>query len=203
MAKGDLIDYDHCSGSYAGRMIFDKDSGSSNNSRSVYVSSASWWAQITINKNIGTWGRSFTLYASYWNGSSWVEAWRDSHSWGQFESGEWTYKYYHNSTLGSTSGDVADAVLWELHLDHPELYRKRLWVHYGGVKCMPRDIYNDVYRGRPIYSSGNLAGSSIYDAGDRGRNRDAAYSTFRQSADSGTLITYPNDLDKLVAYKYN
>ena len=202
MASGDLINYANFSNSYSGGLIMDKDSGSSNNSRAVYVSAPSWWAQITINKNIATWGRSFTLYASYWNGSSWVEAWKDTHSWGQLESGEWTYKYYHNSTLGSTSGDVATAVLWELYFDHPELYRKRLWLYAGGIGCMPEDTYNNLYKGRLIYSCGRLGGDSRHDAGDTGKKRDEALSLFSQSANRGTLITASNE-HKLVAYKYN
>ena len=199
---GELISYANFSKAYYGGLVFDKDSSSSNNSRSVYISSPSWWAQITIDKNVGTWGRSFTLSAAYWNGSTWVDAWSDKHSWGQFESGTWTYKYYHNSTLGSTSGDVANAVLWELYFDHPELYRKRLWVYSGGIGCMPENTYSNLYRGRPIYSSGNLGASSRYDAGDQGRNRDVALSKFSQSANSGTKIPGVDE-EKLVAYKFN
>lgn len=199
---GELISYANFSSAYYGGLVFDKDSSSSNNSRSVYISSPSWWAQITINKNVGTWGRSFTLTAAYWNGSTWVEAWSDRHSWNQFESGSWTYKYYHNSTLGSTSGDVPDAVLWELYFDHPELYRKRLWVYSGGIGCMPEDTYNNLYKGRPIYSSGNSGASSRYDAGDQGRKRDEALSRFSQSANSGTSILGVDE-EKLVAYKFN
>ena len=197
------ISYANFSKSYTGRLVLDKDTNSSHNSYTTYVSSPSWWAQITINKNWGTWGRSFTLFATYWNGSSWVEAWRDSHSWGQMESGEWTYKYYHNSTLGSTSGDVPTAVLWELHLDHPELYRKRMWVYSGGAGCMPESTYNNYYRGRPIYSCGRLGGESIYISGEAGRIRDKIRSEyFNQSTSSPTLITASKE-HKLVATKYN
>ena len=199
---GELISYANFSKAYYGGLVFDKDSSSSNNSRSVYISSPSWWAQIQIDKNVGSWGRSFTLTASYWNGSTWVKAWSDYHEWGQFEGGTWTYKYYHNSTLGSTSGDVASAVLWELYCDHMELYDKRMWVYTGGIRCMPEDTYNNVYRGRPIYSCGRLGGDSMYAAGDDGRKRDEALSMFNQSANSGTLIT-PSRETKLVAYKYN
>ena len=197
------ISYANLSKSYTGGLVRHTDTNSSHNSYTTYVSSPSWWAQITINKNLGTWGRSFTLFASYWNGSTWVEAWRDSHSWGQFETGSWTYKYYHNSTLGSTSGDVADAVLWELHLDHPELYRKRMWVYSGGAGCMPESTYNNLYQKGLIYSSGRLGGDSIYNSGEAGRIRDKIRSEyFNQSTSSPTLITASKE-HKLVATKYN
>lgn len=202
-SSGNLVSYSNFSNTYSGGLVLDKDTSSKNNSYVVYTSSPSWWAQITINKNMGSWGRSFTLVATYWNGSSWVEAWKDTHSWGQFESGSWTYKYYHNSTLGSTSGDVADAVLWELYFDHPELYRKRMWVYSGGIGCMPENTYNKLYRGRPIYSCGRLGGDSIYISGEAGRIRDKIRSEyFNQSANNGTLITAAKE-HKLVAYKYN
>ena len=201
---GDSISYANFSKSYTGGVVLDKDTNSSHNTYVTYVSSPSWWAQITINKNFGTWGRSFTLTAAYWNGSKWVDAWSDSHSFGQMESGSWTYKYYHNSTLGSTSGDVPDAVLWELYFDHPELYRKRLWVYSGGAGCMPESTYNDKYQGRPIYSCGRLGGDSIYVSGEAGRMRDKIRSDyFNQGADSGTKQIAASREYKLTAYKYN
>ena len=202
-SSGNLISYANFSNTYSGGLMLDKDTNSSHNSTAIYVSSPSWWAQITINKNLGSWGRSFTLYAAYWNGSSWVEAWRDTRSFSQMEGGSWTYKYYHNSTLGSTSGDVADAVLWELYLDFPELYRKRLWVYSGGIGCMSESTYNNLYRGRLIYSCGRLGNDSIYNSGEAGRIRDKIRSEyFNQSANTGTLITASKE-HKLVAYKYN
>ena len=201
-SSGNLISYSNFSNTYSGDRVLYKGSSSGKNSFTVYTSSPSWWAQIQIDKNVGSWGRSFTLTAAYWNGSTWVDAWSDRHSWSQFEGGTWTYKYYHNSTLGSTSGDVASAVLWELYFDHMELYDKRMWVYTGGIRCMPENTYNNVYRGRPIYSCGRLGGDSMYAAGDDGRKRDEALSMFNQSANSGTLIT-PSRETKLVAYKYN
>lgn len=202
-SSGNVIDYVNFSNTYSGGLMLDKDTSSSHNSTAVYVSAPSWWAQIIINKNLGSWGRSFTLYATYWNGSSWVEAWRDTQSMGQLEGGTWTFKYYHNSTLGSTPGDVADAVLWELYLEFPELYRKRMWVYSGGIGCISADTYNNSYRGRPIYSCGRLGGDSIYNSGEAGRIRDKIRSEyFNQSADTGTLISASKE-HKLVAYKYN
>lgn len=201
-SSGNLISYANFSNTYSGGLLLNKDTNSKNNSFTVYMSSPSWWAQIAIEKYTGSWGRSFTLTAAYWNGSTWVDAWSDRHSWNQIEAGVWNYKYYHNSTLGSTPGDVADAVLWELYFDHMELYNKKMWVYTGGIGCMPEDTYNNVYRGRPIYSCGRLGADSKHAAGDRGRTRDAALSIFSQSADSGTLIT-PSNEHKLVAYKYN
>ena len=88
MASDDLITYEQFPNNYLGGLELDKDTNSSKNQTTVYVSSSSWWAQVTINKNVGTWGRSFTLTAAYWNGSKWVDAWSDKHSFGQFESGE-------------------------------------------------------------------------------------------------------------------
>ena len=198
----DLITYEKFPDNYLGGLELDKDTNSSKNQTTVYVSSSSWWAQVTIDKNWGTWGRSFTLWASYWNGATWVEAWKDTHSWGQFESGSWTYKYYHNSTLGSTSGDVPTAVLWELHLDHPELYRKRLWVYAGGAGCMPRSTYDNFYRGKPVYCSGRMTAPSSYNAGDNGRTRDEALSIFNRSFYSGKTQIPALYRMKLVANKY-
>ena len=67
---------------------------------------------------------------------------------------------------------------------------------------MPENTYNNLYQKGLIYSSGNLGASSRYDAGDRGRNRDAALSKFSQSTGSGTSILGVDE-EKLVAYKYN
>ena len=198
------ISYANFSKSYVGGLMLDKDTNSSHNNSTIYVSSPSWWAQITINKNLGTWGRSFTLTAAYWNGSTWVDAWSDRHSWGQFETGSWTYKYYHNSTLGSTPGDVADAVLWELYFDFPELYRKRMWVYSGGAGCMPESTYNDLYQRGLIYSSGRLGGDSIYNSGEAGRIRDKIRSEyFNQGVASGITSITASKEHKLVATKYN
>ena len=198
----DLITYEQLPNNYLGGLELDKDTNSSKNQATVYVASSSWWAQITISKNVGSWGRSFTLSAAYWNGSTWVDAWSDRHSWNQFEGGTWSYKYYHNSTLGSTSNDVASAVLWELYFDHMELYDKDMWVYAGGIGCMPEDTYNNLYRGKLIYSCGRLASHSIYNAGDGGRARDRALSLFTQTTNSPTLISASNE-DKLVAYKFS
>ena len=178
----------------------DIDSGSGYGHRYVYVSSASWWAQISINKNWGSWGRSFTFTATYWNNIKWVQAWSDKHSWGQFESGQWNYKYYHNSTLGTTSGDQTEPVLWELHFYYPELYRKRLWVYAGGPGCMGESLYNSLYKNQKIYSAGRLGEDSRYDYVQT-ESRDAALSVFSQSANTGTKITAANEA-KLVVRKY-
>lgn len=199
--SGDTIKFSSFSSGYEGDCRMDIDSGSDVGHRYVYVSAPSWWAQITINKNWGSWGRSIEFTASYWNGSDWVQAWTDSHSWGQFESGEWTYKYYHNSSLGSTSGDVPTAVLWELHFYYPELYRKRLWVYAGGIGCMSEDTYNNIYKGEKIYSSGRLGEDSRWDYAET-QSRSSALSTFSQSANTGTLITASNE-KKLVGIKLN
>lgn len=198
--SGDYIKYSNFSTSYTGDCMVDVDTGSSDNDKYVYISAPSWWAQITIDKNWGSWGRSFTLYATYWNGSSWVQAWSDSHSWGQFESGEWNYKYYHNSSLGTTSGDVSSAVLWELHFDYPELYRKRLWVYTGSAGCMGESLYNSIYQNHKIYSSGRLGGDSRYGAFNT-QDRSGPLTLFSQQSNTGTKITAANEA-KLVGYKY-
>lgn len=197
---GDKIQYSSFSTSYSGGQVMDIDSGSGYGHRYVYVSSASWWAQIVINKNWGSWGRSIDFTASYWNGSEWIKAWTDSHSWGQFESGEWNYKYYHNSTLGTTSGDQTEPVLWELHFYYPELYRKSLWVYAGGPGCMGESLYNSLYKNQKIYSAGRLGEDSRYDY-VQSESRNAALSVFSQSANTGTKITAANEA-KLVGRKY-
>ena len=199
-SSGDSIKYSNFSTSYSGDLRMDIDSGSGVGHRYVYVSSSSWWAQITINKNWGSWGRSFTFTASYWNGSRWIQAWSDTHSWGQFESGQWNYKYYHNSTLGTTSGDKTDPVLWELHFYYPELYRKRLWVYAGGAGCMGESLYNSLYKNNKIYSAGRLGEDSRWDYAST-ESRNSALSVFSQSANTGTKITAANEA-KLVRYKY-
>ncbi len=198
--SGNVIKYSNFSNSYSGDLRMDIDSGSGVGNRYIYVSAPSWWAQISINKNWGSWGRSFTLYASYWNGSSWVQAWSDTHSWGQFESGQWNYKYYHNSTLGTTSGDVSSAVLWELRFYYPELYRKRFWVYAGGAGCMSESLYNSICKGKKIYSAGRLGSDSRYDYVST-QSRNSALSVYSQSANTGTKITAANEA-KLVSYKY-
>lgn len=199
-SSGDVIKYSSFSTSYSGGLVMDIDSGSGVGNRYVYVSAPSWWAQITINKNWGSWGRSFTFTASYWNNIKWVQAWSDTHSWGQFESGQWNYKYYHNSTLGTKSGDVSDVVLWELHFYYPELYRKRLWVYAGGAGCMGESLYNSLYKGKKIYSAGRLGSDCRADYGGS-ESRSTAMSLFSQNADTGTKITAANEM-KLVGFKY-
>ena len=67
---------------------------------------------------------------------------------------------------------------------------------------MAEDTYNNLYKGRLIYSCGRLGEDSRYDAGDNGKKRDEALSLFSQSANRGTLITASNE-HKLVAYKFN
>ena len=202
MAKGDLISYSNFSKTYTSDLLLDRTDIKTTSVYSAYVSSPSWYAKVTWNKEYMS-GADITVSAAYWNGSTWVDAWSDTITLSSLETGrEKTYSYYHNSTLGSTSGDVASAVLWELYFDHMELYDKRMWVYTGGIRCMPEDTYNNVYRGRPIYSCGRLGGDSMYAAGDDGRKRDEALSMFNQSANSGTLIT-PSRETKLVAYKYN
>ena len=201
-SSGDLIRYSSFSTTYAGGQLMDIDSGGNDEYHYYYVSSPSWWAQITINKNIGSWGRSFDLTANYWNGSKWVNAWADSHSWGQLESGEWNYYYYHNSTLGSTSGDVPSAVLWELIFHIPELYRKRFWLYCGGLGCMGESKYNTLCKSSPtyIYSAGRLGSDSRHDNGTSNGETDAL-SRFSQIADRGTQIKATHEA-KLVWARY-
>ena len=200
-SSGNLICYSNFSNTYSGELLLNKTGTGVTKVYSAYVSSPSWYAQVTFNKEYMS-GADIAVSAAYWNGSTWVDAWSDTQRVSNQETaGEKTYKYYHNSTLGSTSGDVASAVLWELYFDHMELYDKRMWVYTGGIRCMPEDTYNNLYRGRPIYSCGRLGSSSIYGSSE-GRARDTALSIFSQSADSGTLITASNET-KLVAYKYN
>lgn len=199
---GELISYANFSNAYYGGLLLNKTGTGVTKVYSAYVSSPSWWAQITIDKEYIS-RVDITVSAAYWNGSTWVDAWSDKHSFGKPETGSWTYKYYHNSTLGSTSGDVADAVLWEIYLEYfATNNRIRFWTYSGGAGCMPESTYNNLYRGRPIYSSGRLGASSRYDAGDQGRKRDEALSIFSQSANSGTSISGVDE-EKLVAYKYN
>ena len=202
-SSGNLISYSNFSKTYTSDLLLDKtgSSGSGTSVYSAYISSPSWYAQVTINKQYIA-SVKFTVYAAYWNGSTWVDAWSDTHTLGRLELGESTYNYYHNSTLGSTSGDVASAVLWEIYLEYriPQ-NRARLWTYTGGIGCMPEDTYNNLYKGRPIYSCGGPVSSSVYSLAG-GRSRDTALSLFSQSAASGTLIT-PSNEHKLVAYKYN
>ncbi len=167
-----------------------------------YVSAPSWWCQITFNKNWGSWARESIFYANYYTGSEWKEAWKWSHSWGWGDSGESSYKFYHNSTLGTTSGDVPSAVLWELRFSMPELYRKRFWVFAGGIGCMGETLYNNQYKSKYIYSCGRLGEDSRYrPAGVNSADRTLALKTYSQSANTGTQITAANE-EKLVGYKY-
>lgn len=202
MASGDLISYSNFSNTYSEQLLLDKPGAGSTLVYSAYVSSPSWYAEVRITKDY-TAPVDFTIYAAYWNGSTWVDAWSDTRTMTIFDTGLRTYKYYHNSTLGSTSGDVASAVLWEIYLEYtvPQNWIS-LRAYAGGIGCMPEDTYNNLYKGRPIYSCGRLGLISIYGSSDQGRTRDKALSVFSQSAGSGTLITASNET-KLVAYKYN
>lgn len=203
MAKGDLIRYSNFSNAYTSDLLLDNEGSSSDAGvYSAYVSSPSWYTRVTVNKSYNA--GAVAIYISYWNGSTWVEAYQDTRSWGTFAMGELNYQFYHNSTSGSTSKDVPSAVLWEIYLRYPaasKKHRTRFWMYTGGIGCMPEETYNNLYKGRPIYSCGGPVSSSVYSfAGER--SRDTALSLFSQSADSGTLITASNET-KLVAYKYN
>ena len=201
MTSGDLISYSNFSNTYSGQLLLDEKNVMSSSEYTAYVSSPSWYAEVRLIKNSSASVR-FTIKAAYWNGSTWVDAWSDVRSLGMFDSGTRTYKYYHNSTLGSTSGDVASAVLWEIHLAYAVPQNRIILEAYAGsIGCMPEDTYNNLYKGRPIYSCGGPVSSSIYGL-EGGRARDKALSVFSQSADRGTLITASNER-KLVAYKYN
>ena len=202
-SSGNLISYSNFSNTYSGSLLLDKTpSFGADGLCAVYVSSPSWYAQVKINKSASN-PANIVIYAAYWNGSTWVDAWKDARVMDSFDKGEKTYNYYHNSTLGSTSGDVASAVLWEIYLQYiTPRNRIRLGAYAGGIGCMPKDTYNSLYKGGPIYSCGRLGLSSIYGPSDRGRTRDEALSVFSQSANRGTLITASNE-HKLVAYRYN
>lgn len=205
-SSGNLISYSNFSKTYTSDLLFDNTqtaTGSNTSVYSVYVSSPSWYAQIRVNKDYREIVK-LQVYASYWNGSTWVDAWSRvellSNPFGALK--EYNYQYYHNSTLGSTTNDVADAVLWEFYLVYSApKNRVRLWMNTGSIGCMPEDTYNNLYKGRPIYSCGGPVSSSIYSLAG-GKSRDTALSTFSQSAARGTLITASNER-KLVAYKYN
>ena len=201
-SKGNLISYANFSNTYSGDLLLDRTDASSPSVYSAYVSSPSWYAQVKWNKEYMS-GADITVSAAYWNGSTWVDAWSDTQRVSSLETGkEKTYSYYHNSTLGSTSGDVASAVLWEIYLEYKvPKNRIRFWTYTGGIGCMPEDTYNNLYKGRPIYSCGGPVSSSVYSLAG-GRSRDTALSLFSQSAARGTLITASTER-KLVAYKYN
>ena len=200
MAKGDLISYSNFSNTYTSELLYESVSTPGNTVYSAYVSSPSWYANVIVNKSFGS-KEEYTIYASYWNGSTWVEAWREARGFDKYLIGQLDYQYYHNSTLGSTPKDVASAVLWEIHLEHSAKLKAKLEMYTGSIGCMPEDTYNNLYKGRPIYSCGGLGLSSVYGSLG-GRARDRALSTFSQSADRGTLISASNE-HKLVAYKYN
>lgn len=203
-SAGDGIKFSSFSTSYTGGQISDYDSGNNTYYDYVtcYVSAPSWWCQITINKNWGSYSREAILRAYYYTGSDWVQAWQWDNSWGWGDSGEYTYKFYHNSTLGSTSGDVSTAVLWELRFSMPELYRKRFWVYAGGIGCMGESLYNSLYKGKKIYSAGRLGSDCRHHTGGvNSADRSYALSLFSQSANTGTKITAANE-EKLVGYKY-
>ena len=203
MASGDLISYSNFSNTYTSDLLLDNEGSTSKAGvYSAYVSSPSWYTRVTVNKSLNA--GAVAIYISYWNGSTWVEVYQDTRSWGPFTTGEVNYQFYHNSTLGSTPKDVASAVLWEIYLEYPapeKKHRTRLWTYTGGIGCMPEETYNNLYKGRPIYSCGGPVSSSVYSLAG-GRSRDTALSLFSQSAARGTLITASNER-KLVAYKYN
>ena len=201
MASGDLIKFTNFSKSYKEHLIMDVDTINGERTRYAYVSSPSFYAKVLINKNLFTWGDCF-WYFSYWNGTSWVQVKEEQLDPEAHQAGEYDYYFYHNSTLGYSGEDVPTAVLWEIKLYYPKPFRKRLWVYTGGIGCMNESTYNDIYKGKLIYSAGNLGGESCWNAGEDGEKRQQALSLFSQSANRGTLITASNE-HKLVAYKFN
>lgn len=201
-SSGDCIKYSNFSNTaYTGKCYVDIDSqGNTQNDKCYcYISAPSWYAKEQVDKNWGTWGRSWGVTACYYTGSEWKQAWSWSDSAGQFDSGSWSKYFYHNHSSSSTSGDVPSAILWELAYRIPELYRKRLWVYAGGIGCMGEQKYKTLCTTNPtlVYSSGNLSDSSIYYAGRNNQDRSGAIKKFKWSDNTGTLI-YATNETKLV-----
>lgn len=189
------IEFNSFSTSYSGGRVsyYDSQENTQDDKVYCYVCAPSWWAQITIDKNWGTWGRSWTLGANYYDADSntWKSAMSTGSSAGQWESGSWSYKLYHNSTVGSSSGDVPAATLWELYFRMPELYLKRFWVYAGSLGCMGESKYTTLCKDKPtlIYSSGRLNSVSYYrTTGLNNQDRSGALSMFSGAANRGTQI---------------
>lgn len=201
MASGDLIKYSNFSNTYTEHSIMDYENKHGEIAHYAYVSSPSWYMHISFDKGALIFGNA-NWVVSYWNGSDWIKAYEKSIYLGSMESGNFGYYFYHNSTLGSNAEDVPQAVLWEIYFYYMKPMRKRLWIYTGGIGCMSESTYDDIYKGKLIYSAGNLSGDSCWNAGEDGAKRNEALSLFSQSANRGTLITASNE-KKLVAYKYN
>lgn len=206
MATGDLIKYSSFTNNTEGQTIYEADTGSSIGWNIAYVSAASWYVYVYIKKNFGSWPRKLMLNCYYFNGSVWIKQVEWSRSFEQLTSGEWDYYWGHNSSvfnnLSTSNGinkinatDVNNAPLWKICFYHEELYLKRFKIFTNGIAGMTETQYNDVCKGKPIYSAGRLSESSIYYIGQYGSEitdfDDKAVSLFwRQSR--GTRITWGN-----------
>lgn len=206
MATGDLIKYSNFISNKEEQTIYSADTGSSIGWNIAYVSAASWYTCVHINKNWGSWGRTLKLNCYYFDGHNWIKQIEWSRSFSQTDSVNLDYYWGHNSTifnnLATGNGvnkingeDVPSAPLWKLCFYHPELYSKRFKIVADGIAGMPESVYNSICKDRLIYSAGELSGSFIYYAGQFDNEStdyddDAVSKFWRQSR--GTMISAEN-----------
>lgn len=188
--SGNLITKDNFSTAISETCVYNHDSGGNNSTYYWYVSAACWRMRMRLSKNWGSWGRTNTMYADYWNGSSWVRAMTVSRSRSQTSSGETNDYMYHNWPGASTSGDVINASLWRLVYDAAELYHRYIYIATGGPGAMGPTDYANNWKNRKIYSNGNL-GAFLYNNGSA-QSDDAARSYFKNSNNRGTQISASN-----------
>lgn len=163
--------------------LWHADTGSTVQTVYVYVSSACFDAYYTAKKNWGSWGRTISLSAYYYNGSSWIKAGAtQSDSPGQFDSGTYSKHFRHNWSGYTQNGDMHNFHLWRLEFGMPELYNKYIYLqcgsyYYGAEDWTGKKIYGtSLHNEKPYYYAGNTKD----DAG--------AISLFKTSSKRGTKI---------------
>ncbi len=169
--------------------LWHKDSGEdSGSTHYIYVSCACFDIYYTVTKNWGSWGRSMSMTAYYYSGSSWIKAGStQSDSPGQFDSGTYSKHFRHNWSGYSQDGDRHNYHLWKIVIDMPELYNKYIYLQCGSYYYGAED-----WADKKIYGTGS---TYMYE----GNNDAEALSRFKTSNRRGNKI-YANSSPKSIFF---
>lgn len=161
MASGDVINYSNYKAMYPSAWRYSHTWTDS--SVTIYVNASSFVIRARVSSVLfrSNW---VNVTASYWNGSSFVQAYapRNNNGYTTYAKGanSSSWSGYHNrSSEGTTSGDQHQIQLWKLVIsmrgkDGSAHGYFDIWC--GGLETMTESEYNNYFKGRLIkYSSGD------------------------------------------------
>ena len=172
--------------------LWHADTGSTVQNQYVYMSCSSFDVWFTVTKNWGSWGRNTTITVWYYTGYEWIQAYQNTLSLGQFDSGNYERHFRHNWTGYNQDGDQPNYHLWCIRVSFPELYNKYFY-------CQPASYYysKEDWTGQKIYGTADSywhTGTSSDDAG--------AIAKFKTSSLRGTQI-YSSSNQKSIFYTHD